>query len=444
VNIWHNKTKNMTVTKNIKIPYRRRQRAIDFDKNEKRWNGLVIHRRWGKSTHLINILQKKALQAPHKEFVDGVWAFVAPTYKQAKSIIWNMLVYYSANIPWIKVNISELSVTYPNNNQIRLFGSDSPDSLRGLKYYWSMYDEYQDQNPIIHTQIILPSLIESGWWATRSWTPKWKNTLYELYVRLVHDMKLWLNSYAMLLPASTSWILSIEQLQEARKQTTEEEYLQEFECSWEWVVKWAYYSKGISKMYSDNRVVRWIYDKTMPVYTFWDIWVSDYTCIVFIQLYWQEIRIVDYLQDNNQWLEHYSDILKSKWYNYGRHYFPHDIRVRELSTWLSRYEICKKLFGDDKCKITPNIPVMDGINAARWLFDKMWFDEEGTSALRACLSAYRSEYDEKKWIFKDSPLHDRSSHGADAFRYMAVNIKKLLDSQKFQWNEVVTYSPKLY
>jgi hypothetical protein len=124
-------------------------------------------------------------------------------------------------------------------------------------------------------------------------------------------------------------------------------------------------------------------------------------------------------------IEHYVDILQNKSYNYGKHIAPHDIRVREWGSGITRYEKARQL--GIKFTVADQYEIPDGIEAARSLFSKMWVDEEKCSELLKALENYRQEYDVKKKVYLPRPLHDWSSHFADSFRYLAVSLPKTSD-----------------
>ena len=414
----------------ITIPYSRRDWAKTFDANEKRWNVLVLHRRSGKTTHMINKLIKKASSRPENIFADGVHAYIWPTYTQTKSIAWEATKYYASFIPWIKINESELKVTFPNKHILRLFGSDYPDSLRGLKYWDALFDEYQNQPANIFSEIIRPWLADTKWWATFIGTPKSKNVLREMLQKAYANIETW---YSMILKASQSKLIDDEELKDIKETLTEEEYQQEFECSFDASQKWAYYAKELLTLYDSldeehPRIVTNLRDKKLPVYTFWDLGIGDYMAIIFVQLFRWEIRIIDYYENHWFGYDHYFKLLSDKWYTYKQHYFPHDIKVREQSTGVSRLQSMEDALWTEKCSVVKSMKVNDWINATRLIFHKFYFDEEKTQQLRQILSNYRQERDESKWIFKDNPEHDRSSHWADCARYMWITLKSIMEA----------------
>lgn len=185
----------------------------------------------------------------------------------------------------------------------------------------------------------------------------------------------------------------------------------------------AYYGRCFNQIHRENRICRVPYEPDLPVYTAWDLGMSDETSIWFFQFFGKEVRVIDYYSNNGEGLPHYARILREKGYRYGRHFAPHDIAVRELASGISRLESAKKL-GINFERIRTNLDVMGGIENSREMLGYCWFDEEKTDEGRKCLEAYKKEWDEKHNCYKTQPLHDWASHGADAFRTMAQAWKQ--------------------
>ena len=105
-------------------------------------------------------------------------------------------------------------------------------------------------------------------------------------------------------------------------------------------------------------------------------------------------------------------------WKYGDHYFPHDIKHRELTTGRSRLQALNIL--GIAAVVVPEASVLDGINVVRRMLGRLWIDvtrcERGIEALRQ----YRREYDDKLKGWRKNPLHDCTSHGADALRTFAT------------------------
>lgn len=354
------------------------------------------------------------------------FAYIAPYYKQAKAVAWDMLKQFSQPIPGVKFNESELRVDYPTGSRIQLFGADNTDALRGLALWGVVFDEYSQQPASVFTEVIRPALSDHKGYAIWIGTPKGRNDFFRLYEENKSDPD-WM---CVLIKASESGILDDEELGSARKGMSMDEYNQEFECSFDAAIKGAYYSHQLADCRRESRICSVPWQKEAKVHTFWDLGISDTTVIVFVQLAGREIQIVDYYENNGLDLESYALELRRKPYKYGLHYLPHDIKVRELGTGRSRYEVLGEHLGKGNMKIVPNLPIKDGIEAARLLFNRMWFDEEKCQKLLDALGSYTQEWDDKKGMFRDKPLHNWASHAADAFRMMAVGLKDQTDIPK--------------
>jgi hypothetical protein len=117
-------------------------------------------------------------------------------------------------------------------------------------------------------------------------------------------------------------------------------------------------------------------------------------------------------------LPHYVQVLKQKGYIYGEHWAPQDIQVREFASGRSRLEAAASL--GIVFRLCPDVPVEEGIHAARMLFPQCWFDATRCRAGLEALQHYRRDYNSRLHEFKATPVHDWASHGADAWRYLAV------------------------
>lgn len=184
----------------------------------------------------------------------------------------------------------------------------------------------------------------------------------------------------------------------------------------------SYYGRAFLDIYRTNRICKVPYDAALPVYTGWDLGVSDETTIWFAQFYGKEIRIIDYYSNNGESLAHYINVLRDKGYRYARHFAPHDIAVRELGSGVSRMETARKL-GCSFDRIPTNVDLAGGIEAVREMLGYCYFDDSATAEGRKCLEAYKKEWDEKHACYVAHPLHDWASHGADSFRTLALAWK---------------------
>lgn len=374
----------------------------------------MAHRRAGKTVATVFDLLTCALGTKRQ---NARYAYIAPYYAQAKAIAWDYLKRFAAPLG-AKITESELSVELANGNRVRLFGADNPDALRGIYLDGVVLDEFGDQRPTVWGEIIRPLLTDRKGWATFIGTPKGKNHFYTIREQArTSDDWLYLE-----LKSSETGALDPEELADARKTMTAAQYQQEFECAFDVPALGAIYANEYQAARDNRRIGNVPYDPLLQVSTFWDLGIGDKTAIWFAQRHGAEVRCIDYYEANAQPLDHYVGVIKSKPYVYAEDWLPHDAQARELTSGKSAQEILRSL--GRNVKITPKLSVEDGINAARMVFPRAWFDETKCSRGLECLQNYRRELNEKLGEFRATPVHDWASHGADAFRYLAVAIDK--------------------
>ena len=399
----------------VVIPYAPRELQLTLHDSIKRWNVIVCHRRFGKTVFAINELLKSCITTDKER---GRYAYLAPTYKQAKTIAWDYLCHYSHPIPGIKINQAELRIDYPNGGRIQLFGCDNPDALRGLYLDGVILDEYAQMPSSLFGEVIRPALSDRKGFAIFIGTPKGKNAFYDLY-HAAKDSDKW---KAITYKASESGLIDAEELEDARLIMTDEEYDQEYECSWSAAIRGSVYGKELATAYKDHRVCFIPIEPTIEVHTFWDLGISDAMTIWFVQSVGKEIRLINYYENNNEGMQHYinylEDFKREHNIRYGDHFAPHDIEVRELTSGKSRRDTAREM--GIFFRTVQQHKVADGIEASRRLFSRLWIDENRCKQGLECISQYRYEYDDKRGVFRDKPVHDWSSHCADAFRHIAM------------------------
>ena len=411
----------------VELDYCPRQVFEDFHDRAERWSVIVAHRRCGKTVLCSNDLIYRALMEDKE---DGRYAYVAPYMSQAKTIAFDYLLKYSRPV-MTKSNQAELWVELMNGARIRLFGADNPDALRGLYLDGVVLDEYADMKPSIFGAVLRPLLADRKGWCTFIGTPKGHNAFWEVYNNATQD-KDW---YVKVLRASQTGLLEQSELDDAAKTMTQDQYLQEFECDFESAILGAYFGKEMRALTDGGRITEIEYDPLFPVHTAWDLGYSDDTAIWFFQVVHGEIRCLDYHSSNGQPVAFYAGILQSRekerGYVYGTHWLPHDARAKTLSSNRSVIEQLGDKIPLKSIKIAPNLKLQDGIQASRLALTRTWFDHKCTDGIE-CLRQYQREYDEDKKVFRDKPRHDWTSHGADAFRYLAIVWKdeaKIVDPE---------------
>jgi phage terminase large subunit len=404
-------------SREIVIPYQPRAQFQAFHDRTQRWACIVAHRRAGKTVACLNELQRAALLCPRER---PRFAYIAPYLKQAKSVAWDYMLHYSAPIPGIEVNHSELKVTYPNGGQVRLYGADNADGMRGLYFDGVVLDEPADFDPRVWPEILRPALSDRLGWAVFIGTPKGHNGFYDIREIARTDPD-WLH---IELKASETGLLPADELAAARKLMTEDQYNQEFECSFDAAIVGAYYGILMREAEEAKRITRVPHSPDLQVYTAWDLGIGDQTVIWFAQLTGAEVRIIDCYAASGVGLDHYTKILKEghrAHYQYAEHILPHDAIVADLSTGKSRVQVLGNL------GISPRVleregNIDDGINTVRMMLPRCWFDAEKCATGIEALKQYRCEFDEDRKVFKNRPLHDWTSDYADAFRYLARGL----------------------
>jgi phage terminase large subunit len=410
-------------TVEITIPYEPREQFLPFHDRDERFAVLVAHRRAGKTVACVNELIKGALSSTRDK---PRFAYIAPLFKQAKDVAWEYLKEYTAVVPGREVNETELRVDFPNGGRVRLYGADNPDALRGIYLDGVILDEYADMRPSIWSEVLRPGLSDRMGWATFIGTPKGHNDFWEKW----HGSEGNPDWHRLMLKASDTGIINPLELRAAKRDMSEDEYQQEFECSFTAAVRGAYYAKDIEQAESDGRITSIPVEKVLTN-TAWDLGIDDATAIWFYQMLGKEVRIIDYYEASGAGLEHYAGVLKQKNYIYGDHYLPHDVEVRELGTGMSRLEMLSD-FGIN-AEVVKMQKVEDGINAVRKLLPRCWFDTERCKLGLEAMRLYRKEWDDKTQTFRTRPLHDWTSHAADAFRYLALGIKERADTKPIKY-----------
>ena len=403
----------------VVIPYSPRRAFLPYHQTAKRWRVIVAHRRAGKTVATINHLIRSALTCPLPE---PRTAYIAPLYKQAKDVAWSYLKRFALVIPGAEPNESELRVDLPNGGRVRLYGADNPDGMRGIYLDDCVLDEAADMRPRVLPEIIRPALSDRKGSLTAIGTPRGHNDFYDLWQTSQANPEDW---YGVMLRASETGLVADEELRSARQMMTPEQYEQEYECSFEAAIHGAYWGREMAAAEATGRICDVAIDTSQPVWTAWDIGVKDATAIWLYQPLAGGINVVDYYEASGVGVDHYADVLRSKaqegGYQLAPCLVPHDARVKEWGSGRTRIEQMMAL--GLKPWIVPDHRVMDGINAARLTIPAARFDRTRCKDGIEALKQYRAEYDEERKVLKPTPLHDWTSHAADAFRYLSMGWK---------------------
>lgn len=243
-------------------------------------------------------------------------------------------------------------------------------------------------------------------------------------------------------------VLELERLELLDRDPDSYDHVWDGKCR-QWL-EGAIYAKELRKAYDESRICEVAFDETLPVYTAWDLGHTDDTAIWWYQVTRGEIHIIEsYASSGGSLPEYASQILgrevsidligdsivasvgmpiqvlaHRRAYRYAMHWLPHDARAKTLAAkGKSSVEQLAAALGIGNLGIVPDIGVEQGIQAARTMFKRCWFDKDGCDPGLKALRRYQRKFQLDEKSFKKIPHHDWTSHFSDAFRMLAVAWK---------------------
>lgn len=418
------------------------------------WDALVVKkavrrglllwpRRAGKDLTCLNILAYHALL----ERV-GNYYYFAPTYAQGQKIIWDgkdrtgrpFLEVFPGypktraedpNSMIESIDKRAMKIHLVNGSMFQVIGCEDEDSIVGTNPVGCVFSEYSVMNPAAW-DFVRPILVENGGWALFTYTARGMNHGWRLYNR-TKNSKNWHTEFRTCETTlhDGKRVVTDEMIQEEIDAGMDEDLVrQEFYNDFYASNQGAYYSKQMRRALDEGRIALVPWTPHLPVYTAWDIGHRDATSIWFFQLDgYGNVNIIDTYTSVGQDIGHYIQELRKRPYTYGNHFGPHDMNNKNFQTGKSTLEVALSL--GVRFIVVPKIGVSEGIDAARLLLPRCRFDAEkcadGLEALRQYCKEETGLTDMNgKPIFKESPKHDWTSHFADAFRYLAVAVDKIV------------------
>ena len=377
------------------------------------WTAEALHRRVGEYWHML------------------------PEAAQARKAIWDSTPETEPGRPAVRridqafpielraqTRDQDMMIRFKNNSLWRVVGSDNFNSLVGSTPIGVVFSEWALSDPTAWG-FLRPILAANNGWAMFITTPRrGASHAKKIFDLARQDPDTW---FSELLTAEDTGALSEEtlanELREMQHLYGSEEgrtfFRQEYFCSWHGALIGGYYGSYLERAAEAKRIGNIPIDRSIAVCTGWDLGISDSTAIWFIQVAGREFRLIDYFEASGVGLDHYAKVLEEKakqhgWL-YGKHYFPHDVAVRELSAGgRSRIDTLRNL--GIKATVVPQHNVNDGINAVRKVLDCAYIDQTRCARGLDALRNYRRQWDERLKMLADKPLHDWSSHGSDALR----------------------------
>ena len=406
----------------------------------------VCHRRWGKDEVALHW----TAVAAHQEV--GTYWHCLPEYAQARKAIWDAVNPHTG-IRRIdeafprevreSTNDQQMFIRFKCGSTWQVVGSDSYNSLVGAPPRGIVFSEWALADPAVWAYL-RPILLENGGWSLFIYTSRGKNHGYTTW-KISQAEPGW---FGIRQNALETGVFTREQLtselREYRADYGDEDgealFEQEYNCSFDVAVIGSYYGRLLARLDQDKRLTAVPFDPNFPVYTGWDLGIDDSTAVWFIQAVGREIRVIDYLEARGRALVDIARDVKAKPYVYAEHYCPHDIDTREMTTAKTRKQALEDV-GVMPIRVGSKLPVADGINAVRNLLPRCVFDEKQCEKGLNALRQYRTDWDEKAKTARRTPKHDWSSHGADAFRELAVQFWDVDANARRQVTAVAEYDP---
>jgi len=404
----------------------------------------IVHpRRAGKDFLCWAIMCRAALRC------NGLYLYCLPTGNQARSVIWEgkdntgkgFLDFLSPHsIRNIRNDI--MTIYLKSGSIIRLVGSDNYNrSIVGSNAKMIVFSEYSQSDENAYKLAAMPILRANDGIVILNTTPRGKNAAFELFEVAKHSD----NWFTELLTIDDTGHISADEVRKEidSGEISEDLALQEYWCSFEFGASGSYYSKYIDKMRLSGQIGIVPWEPYHKVYTSWDLGLKDPSVIIFFQVIGETVRIFDYYEAADKPMPHFAQVISNKeamGYIFEKHFPPHDVMQRESARGLTKRE----LYAELGVKFTEPvvIGIDDGIELVRRNLTKVWIDEKNCKYLIKCLENYREEFDDKRKVYRGYPLHDWSSHAADAMRYLcaALPLCKNYDSAarlEKNWREAI-------
>lgn len=397
----------------------------------------IAHRRWGKDEVCLHWAAVAAHLKP------ATYWHMLPLATQARKAIWEAINPHTGRRRIDEAFPVELRETTLNNEMMIRFkcgstwqvvGSDNFNALVGAPPAGVVFSEFALNNPAAWAYI-QPILEENGGWALFITTPRGRNHAHRMLGAAQKDPD-WFTDVQS---AHDTGIFDAQRLAKIRgeliaiygEDAGDAMFRQEYLCDFDAAVLGAYYGREVEQAKREGRVTRVQHDPAFQVFTAWDLGYSDDTSIWFWQVIAGEIRVLECYSDRGKTLSEYAAVIKSRPYDYGGHWLPHDARAKTLASGgRSIMEMLGDMLGGPgKIAIVPSLALQDGIQAVRAMFPRCWFDADGCALGLDALPQYRREYDTEKRMFRDAPMHDWTSHLADAFRMMAIAWREARPAQ---------------
>lgn len=395
----------------------------------------VIHRRAGKDIFCVDAWLMRGLERV------GTHVYLFPLLKQARSVIWQGMDFdgnpFLAGIPKCliaKKNEARMEIELFNGSKLILGGSNNYDGLMGTNPITIIYSEFSLHNPFAR-QYLDPILIQNKGIEILQYTPRGMNHGYDVFTTVRDNPKYHVEHLSVeqtFKHDGTTRIITEDDIKSAIERGMSEEMVrQEFFVDFQVGNMGAYYTREMGDMDREGRVCPLKPDPSLPLHSVWDLGGTDATAGILFQIMGKFIHIVMIFHDTGYGLKYYLDqaekYRRSIGCMWGTHWMPHDVK-QEHQGWEqveSRITMARK--HGWQLMTVPRVNFEDGIEAARYMFPRVRIDKHNCQILLRALREYQRQYKEAQGVYSKKPLENWAVHIADAFRYLAVQYRRLYD-----------------
>jgi phage terminase large subunit len=419
----------------FQIPYKFKCRPYQYDAwkaIERGCKRLVCcwHRGCGKDLLFLNALIAQMVEHP------AVYLHCFPKYSQGKRAVWNSvhethageMMQYLDHIPQKMIkhkNSSEMTIQLHNGSIYCVMGMDGKNATqaRGMNPKFVILSEYAYMDPEAW-YTLEPRISQNNGTAVFLSTPNGQNHFYKLYNYAKTQPKEYFTS---LLSVDDTLALDSHHIENLRNEGVPEDFIQqEYFCSFTRGAEGSYYGKQIQKARDDDRITSLPIVSDLPCSTAWDIGIGDSTSIwIYQHLNNGKINLIQYYENQGEGIEHYIKWL-DRWkidnsVLWERHFVPHDMANKQFATGNELVQTARQM--GMEMTVVPKKSIEEGIQCVRSTLSLCSFDEKRCKKGIECLDFYRKKWNDILKVYNDEPLHDKYSHGADAFRYLCMGLK---------------------
>lgn len=390
------------------------------------------HRRAGKDKACWCYMIYRAFLEP------GNYYYIFPLASQGRKALWetidsngNSAIDHIPEQLNANINSQEMRVVLPTadgkKSTIRIIGLDkNKDGIRGVSCKGAVFSEFAYQDPDAY-KVLMPSLRESDGWSIWNSTPEGNNHMWDMEQNIKDSDNWYFSHLQTMWPEEDNYsgLIKPDQLHEVQNEEglSDEDMEREYGASYAAGAKGSIYGDHIKRARSEGRIGIFPYDSNYPVHTFWDLGYNDPTSIWFVQYIGEQIRFIDYYEEAKREIPEIAKFLSTKGYDYVEHHLPHDAE-NKYGLIVNKRELLEQALDSYGIKshvsVTVKMPVQDGINATQSRFSKYYFNAGLCGEAVETLALYHKRWDSKRKIFVKDPVHDWTSHCADALRTEAL------------------------